>query len=162
MQALTRVNPRVFDSVAALCGSPDTTVVVFSGSDKQKLEETFGELDVWLAAENGIFMRPPEGEWSTLLEVRLARSDLMLMEGFSLRGVRAGLWSCRLPGLPSYALCGFFLWHEPCYAVKQDSHIRRHVPNVCCMPMYPVRVTARAGVQEGLDGERAAGLRLLL
>ena len=70
MQALTRVNPQVFDSVAALCGSPDTTVVVFSGSDKQKLEETFGELDVWLAAENGIFMRPPGNEWSTLLEVR--------------------------------------------------------------------------------------------
>ena len=70
MQALTRVNPRVYDSVAALCDSPNTTVVVFSGSDKQKLEETFGKLNVWLAAENGIFMRPPGGEWSTLLEVR--------------------------------------------------------------------------------------------
>ncbi len=69
-QALTRVNPRVYDSVAALCDSPNTTVVVFSGSDKQKLEETFGKLNVWLAAENGIFMRPPGGEWSTLLEVR--------------------------------------------------------------------------------------------
>ena len=69
LQALTRVNPRVFDSVAALCNSPNTTVVVFSGSDKQKLEETFGKLNVWLAAENGIFMRPPQGEWSTLLEV---------------------------------------------------------------------------------------------
>ncbi len=79
MQALTRVNPRVFDSVAALCGSPDTTVVVFSGSDKQKLEETFGELDVWLAAENGIFMRPPGNEWSTLLEVR-PRPDLVMQE----------------------------------------------------------------------------------
>ena len=44
-------------------------MVVFSGSDKQKLEETFGKLNVWLAAENGIFMRPPGGEWSTLLEV---------------------------------------------------------------------------------------------
>lgn len=69
MQALTRVNPRVYDSVAALCDSPNTTVVVFSGSDKQKLEETFGGLNVWLAAENGIFMRPPRREWSTLLEV---------------------------------------------------------------------------------------------
>ena len=69
LQALTRVNPRVYDSVAALCDSPNTTVVVFSGSNKQKLEETFGELNVWLAAENGIFMRPPGGEWSTLLEV---------------------------------------------------------------------------------------------
>lgn len=37
---------------------------------QMKLEETFGELDVWLAAENGIFMRPPGGEWITLLEAR--------------------------------------------------------------------------------------------
>lgn len=33
-QALTRVNPTVYDSVAALCDDPATTVVVFSGSDK--------------------------------------------------------------------------------------------------------------------------------
>ena len=38
---------------------------------QMKLEETFGELDVWLAAENGIFMRPPGGEWITLLEARM-------------------------------------------------------------------------------------------
>ncbi len=77
LQALTRVNPRVYDSVAALCDSPNTTVVVFSGSDKQKLEETFGKLNVWLAAENGIFMRPPQGEWSILLEVnKLSAPDL--------------------------------------------------------------------------------------
>lgn len=69
-QALTRVNPTVYDSVAALCDDPDTTVVVFSGSDKWKLEETFGELDVWLAAENGMFMRAPDSNWNNLLEVR--------------------------------------------------------------------------------------------
>ena len=34
-----------------------------------KLEETFGELNVWLAAENGIYMRPPGLDWITLLEV---------------------------------------------------------------------------------------------
>ena len=34
IQALTRVNPTVYDSVAALCDDPATTVVVFSGSDK--------------------------------------------------------------------------------------------------------------------------------
>jgi hypothetical protein len=79
MQALTRVNPTVYDSVAALCSDPYTTVVVFSGSDKMKLEETFGELDVWLAAENGIFMRGPDSEWSTLLEVRIAPSRFICM-----------------------------------------------------------------------------------
>ena len=63
------MNPTVYDSVKALCDDPHTDVIIFSGSDKAKLEETFGELDVWLAAENGMFIRPPyplEGD-----EVRL-------------------------------------------------------------------------------------------
>lgn len=34
-------------------------VVIFSGSQKEKLEEVFGGLNVWLAAENGIYLRPP-------------------------------------------------------------------------------------------------------
>ena len=62
LQAMTRVNPTVYNSIAALSSDPHTTVVVFSGSDKAKLDETFGDLNVWLAAENGIFMRPPPDE----------------------------------------------------------------------------------------------------
>lgn len=73
------MNPTVYDSVAALCDDPDTTVVVFSGSDKWKLEETFGELDVWLAAENGMFMRAPDSNWNNLLEVRRARPDCLAL-----------------------------------------------------------------------------------
>ncbi len=34
-------------------------VVVFSGSETSKLEDVFGDLPVWLAAENGVFVRPP-------------------------------------------------------------------------------------------------------
>jgi trehalose-6-phosphatase len=41
-----------------------------SGRAQVKLEETFGELEVWLAAENGIYMRPPGAGWITLLEAR--------------------------------------------------------------------------------------------
>ena len=62
VQAMTRVNPTVYNSIAALSNEPNTTVVVFSGSDKAKLDDTFGNLNVWLAAENGIFMRPPPDE----------------------------------------------------------------------------------------------------
>ena len=62
LQAMTRVNPTVYNSIASLSSEPNTTVVVFSGSDKAKLDETFGDLNVWLAAENGIFMRPPPDE----------------------------------------------------------------------------------------------------
>lgn len=75
IQALTRVNPTVYDSIQALCEDPHTTVVIFSGSDKGKLEETFGELDLWLAAENGVFLRPPastaedsDDDWITMGE----------------------------------------------------------------------------------------------
>ena len=53
------MNPRVYSCVQKLCADPDTTVIIFSGADKAKLEETFGELDLWLAAENGMFMRAP-------------------------------------------------------------------------------------------------------
>jgi trehalose-6-phosphatase len=34
-------------------------VAIFSGSETHKLEEIFGSLPVWLAAENGVFVRPP-------------------------------------------------------------------------------------------------------
>lgn len=58
LQAWTRVNTTVYSCVQKLCEDPSTTVIIFSGADKGKLEETFGELDIWLAAENGMFMRP--------------------------------------------------------------------------------------------------------
>lgn len=59
LQALTSVNPTVYDSIESLSEDPNTDVVVFSGSDRSKLEETFGELNVWLAAENGMYLRSP-------------------------------------------------------------------------------------------------------
>lgn len=67
---MTKVNPTVYDSILSLSNDADTTVVVFSGSDKARLDETFGNLNVWLAAENGIFMRPPADDDGDL-EVRL-------------------------------------------------------------------------------------------
>ncbi len=70
---MTRVNPTVYNSIASLSNEPNTTVVVFSGSDKAKLDDTFGDLNVWLAAENGIFMRPPPDEEET------KRYDLCLL-----------------------------------------------------------------------------------
>ena len=34
VQALTRVNPAVYESVAALAADPASAVIIFSGSDK--------------------------------------------------------------------------------------------------------------------------------
>jgi len=43
------------------------------GSSAQgRLEEAFGALPVWLAAENGVFIRPPGDAWVTLLQARRA------------------------------------------------------------------------------------------
>lgn len=50
----------VYDSIQALAEDKATDVVIFSGSDRSKLEETFGELNVWLAAENGMYLSSPQ------------------------------------------------------------------------------------------------------
>jgi hypothetical protein len=42
-----------------LCADPSNEVLIFSGSEMAKLEETFGGLPLWLAAENGVYVRPP-------------------------------------------------------------------------------------------------------
>ena len=34
-------------------------VVIFSGSETNKLEDIFSFMPVWLAAENGVYVRPP-------------------------------------------------------------------------------------------------------
>lgn len=42
-----------------LCADPSNVVVIFSGSECSKLEDTFGDLPLWLVAENGVYVRPP-------------------------------------------------------------------------------------------------------
>lgn len=71
IQALTRVNPAAYASLAALAKDPSVDIVIFSGSEKERLEEVFGDLNVWLAAENGAVLRSKGGddEWVTLAEV---------------------------------------------------------------------------------------------
>lgn len=69
IQALTRVNPAAYACLAALARDPSVDIVIFSGSEKERLEEVFSELPVWLAAENGAVLRPPDSqEWSTVVE----------------------------------------------------------------------------------------------
>ncbi|KAG2501762.1 hypothetical protein HYH03_000262 [Edaphochlamys debaryana] len=58
VKALAKVNPRVMQSVCELCQDPANVVVIFSGSETSKLDEVFGHLPVWLAAENGVYVRP--------------------------------------------------------------------------------------------------------
>lgn len=69
IQALTRVNPAAYYCLAALAKDPTVEIVIFSGSEKERLAEVFDNLPVWLAAENGAVLRPPDShDWHVLVE----------------------------------------------------------------------------------------------
>ncbi|KAG2681576.1 hypothetical protein I3843_11G151900 [Carya illinoinensis] len=66
-----KVHPGLKEPLKALCSDPKTTIVVLSGSDRTVLDENFGEYDMWLAAENGMFLRLTKGEWMTTMPEHL-------------------------------------------------------------------------------------------
>ena len=53
------INPECRRHIEELSEDPANIVVVFSGSMRHSLEKKFIGLNVWLAAENGFFLRPP-------------------------------------------------------------------------------------------------------
>eukprot|EP00262_Sarcandra_glabra_P018119 TRINITY_DN6425_c0_g1_i5.p1 TRINITY_DN6425_c0_g1~~TRINITY_DN6425_c0_g1_i5.p1 ORF type:complete len:426 (+),score=93.42 TRINITY_DN6425_c0_g1_i5:40-1278(+) len=61
----------VKEPLKILCDDPMTTVVVLSGSDRTVLDDNFGDYNMWLAAENGMFLRLTEGEWMTTMPEHL-------------------------------------------------------------------------------------------
>ncbi|XVF35056.1 hypothetical protein REPUB_Repub18cG0112000 [Reevesia pubescens] len=60
-----KLYPELKEPLTALCNDPKTTVVVLSGSNSRVLDKNFGEYDMWLAAENGMFLRHTNGDWMT-------------------------------------------------------------------------------------------------
>ncbi|OMO92589.1 Glycosyl transferase, family 20 [Corchorus olitorius] len=66
-----KLHPEIKEPLTALCNDPKTTVVVLSGSDRNVLDNNFGEFDMWLAAENGMFLRHTKGEWMTTMPEHL-------------------------------------------------------------------------------------------
>lgn len=57
MRALTKVHPSAYSVLRRLSQDPSSTLVIFSGSGRARLEEVFGDMPVWLVAENGVFVR---------------------------------------------------------------------------------------------------------
>ncbi|KAL7596638.1 hypothetical protein Lser_V15G30034 [Lactuca serriola] len=51
------------ETLTRLCGDPKTTIIILSGSGRAILDENFGEYNMWLAAENGMFLRSTKGNW---------------------------------------------------------------------------------------------------
>jgi len=77
LAAAARVSPAARAAVERLAADPRNVIVIFSGSDRAKLDEAFGNLksssggesgQVWLAAENGVFVKPPGRDWAALIE----------------------------------------------------------------------------------------------
>ncbi|WCJ27300.1 Alpha alpha-trehalose-phosphate synthase [UDP-forming] 1 [Euphorbia peplus] len=66
-----RLHPVLKEPLKKLCDDKTTTVVVLSGSDRAILDENFGEYNMWLAAENGMFLRLTTGEWMTTMPENL-------------------------------------------------------------------------------------------
>ncbi|KAJ4703738.1 Alpha,alpha-trehalose-phosphate synthase 1 [Melia azedarach] len=66
-----RLHPDLKEPLKKLCDDPLTTVVVLSGSDRNVLDDNFGEYNMWLAAENGMFLRRTTGEWMTTMPENL-------------------------------------------------------------------------------------------
>uniref|UniRef100_A0A7N0RB76 alpha,alpha-trehalose-phosphate synthase (UDP-forming) n=1 Tax=Kalanchoe fedtschenkoi TaxID=63787 RepID=A0A7N0RB76_KALFE len=66
-----KLHPDLKEPLIALCRDSNTTTVVLSGSDRTVLDENFGEYNMWLAAENGMFLRPTKGSWMTTMPEHL-------------------------------------------------------------------------------------------
>ncbi|KAJ6423519.1 hypothetical protein OIU84_024476 [Salix udensis] len=66
-----KLHPGLQEALTALCSDRKTTVVVLSGSDRKALDKNFGEYDMWLAAEHGMFLRLTNGEWMTTMPEHL-------------------------------------------------------------------------------------------
>ncbi|KAK1268221.1 Alpha,alpha-trehalose-phosphate synthase [UDP-forming] 1 [Acorus gramineus] len=66
-----KLHPELKESLTILCEDTKTTVVVLSGSERSTLDYNFGDYNMWLAAENGMFLRVTQGEWMTTMPEHL-------------------------------------------------------------------------------------------
>ncbi|KAI5670720.1 hypothetical protein M9H77_11084 [Catharanthus roseus] len=66
-----KLHPNLKEPLKKLCNDPNTIVIILSGSDRTVLDENFGAYNLWLAAEHGMFLRPPKGNWMTTMPENL-------------------------------------------------------------------------------------------
>lgn len=66
-----KLHPELKEALSLLCNDPNTIIVVLSGSDRKDLDQNFGEYNMWLAAENGMFLRSTKGDWMTTMPEHL-------------------------------------------------------------------------------------------
>ncbi|KAM1959252.1 hypothetical protein FF1_004759 [Malus domestica] len=66
-----KLHPDLKEPLKKICDDSKTTIVVLSGSDRSVLDYNFGDYNMWLAAENGMFLRLTMGEWMTTMPENL-------------------------------------------------------------------------------------------
>ncbi|GER29140.1 trehalose-6-phosphate synthase [Striga asiatica] len=66
-----KLHPELRAPLTMLCSDLNTTILVLSGSDRSVLDDNFGDYNMWLAAENGMFLRSTKGEWMTTMPEHL-------------------------------------------------------------------------------------------
>lgn len=66
-----KLHPDLKEPLKKLCNDPSTIVIILSGSDRNVLDENFGEYNLWLAAEHGMFLRLTKGGWMTTMPENL-------------------------------------------------------------------------------------------
>ncbi|XP_021726939.1 alpha,alpha-trehalose-phosphate synthase [UDP-forming] 1-like [Chenopodium quinoa] len=63
----SKLNPELKGPLSVLCNDSNSTIVILSGSRRIDLFNNFGEYDMWLAAEHGMFLRHTRGDWKTTM-----------------------------------------------------------------------------------------------
>ncbi|TYI64531.1 hypothetical protein E1A91_D09G095700v1 [Gossypium mustelinum] len=63
-----KLRPDLREPLRKLCDDPKTTVLVLSGSARNN----FSDYNLWLAAENGMFLRVTTGDWMTTMPENLS------------------------------------------------------------------------------------------
>ncbi|XP_058092649.1 alpha,alpha-trehalose-phosphate synthase [UDP-forming] 1-like [Magnolia sinica] len=90
-----KLHSELKEPLAIICNDPKTTVLVISGSSRAVLDDNFGDYNLWLAAEHGIFLRSTKGEWMTtmpdLLDMDWVDSVKAVLEYFKVRTPRSYL-----------------------------------------------------------------------
>jgi len=66
-----KLHSELKETLNLLCNDPKTTILILSGSDRSVLDDNFGDYNMWLAAENGMFLRHTKGEWMTTMPEHL-------------------------------------------------------------------------------------------
>lgn len=100
-----RVNDQIYEAVCLLSADPDSTIVISSGTTTAKLAEAFPNGDVWLAAENGAYLRPPRALWDTFDTAADGSEWICLYENLNLSWV-ASVQQVRRPvqGPPAHCV----------------------------------------------------------